>query len=406
MTEVITIPSTQTFKSKPKTKQVDLGNIGKVLITEQLKRQVDYLHAKCKNNEWSGILVYKHSGGDIKNLKDLEFTALDFYLMDIGSGTLTEFKYGSEIVDVCEVIPEAMEYTTGLMHSHHSMGAFHSGTDMDELENNAEVYNYYLSLVVDTKDTWKCKVAFPAKVKSQSTTVTELKDTNGEVIEATNNGSKEEVVHLIGDLTVEYMFDIPTVPQWVVDRYETIKEEKSRPAYAAGFYRGYGGFRDDWDFMADYRGGSGFSNAEANTVPTYRQGNLFRDTPERKENLIKEGDDLSEDKNSELNIKRFENAILFADHTMPLKIGVGIASLKMMPKYDLDMYFAILESNIEILHDNIYGTQNNRLLLDHISQVVDKLQTFATPGYGKRAGKTKNNVDLLIEFLEEYGLTN
>lgn len=141
---------------------IDIGTIGKIKISKKLEKQIQYLHARLGSVEWSGVLIFK-ANKDISSLRNLSFTAEQLYLQDIGSGASTEFDYNNEILDMYDLIPEAIERKIGLIHTHHTMGAYHSGTDMTELKDNADVYNYYLSLVVDTRGTYVCKIAIPSK---------------------------------------------------------------------------------------------------------------------------------------------------------------------------------------------------------------------------------------------------
>jgi len=115
-THVIT-PAKPFVKKEPVPTKT-LGNVGKIFISEELKKQIDFLHKKIGSIEWSGVLIYKHTGGEIKDLKDLEFHATNMFLMDIGTGAYTEFNYNEQIVAIYDVIPEAMESATGLIHTH------------------------------------------------------------------------------------------------------------------------------------------------------------------------------------------------------------------------------------------------------------------------------------------------
>lgn len=60
---------------------------------------------------------------------------------------------------------------TNLIHSHHNMTCFFSGTDMSELHDNAPNHNYYLSLIVnykeDTGNNWCAKVAYVTEEKKE-----------------------------------------------------------------------------------------------------------------------------------------------------------------------------------------------------------------------------------------------
>lgn len=385
--EEVKTEETTTVKSNPKIKpeEITLGTIGKIIIPIELKKQIDYLHKKVGSFEWSGVLVYKHESGNIEELNNLVFKAIGFYLMDIGSGTLTEFHYTDKIIDVYDNIPEAMECSIGLCHTHHSMGAFHSGTDMAELETNAGVYNYYLSLVVDTRETYKCKIAFPAKVKSNNNTEYSIKNTNGTTIELEDSEEKEFIAHLLGDLDVEIESTPDTIPQWFKDRYAEVKKEKdeaSKVRYTPGT-----AIRTFHDFEENR-----YSNTGA------YQRNLWDDVPD----IPFSGSPISKEPTTTDKLILFQNAILYADDSIALDIRKGIDTLKGLNPVEFEMYLSILDVNIGILHDNIYGVNEVLLLPHHLKAVTTRLALFTS---AKRS-KKEDNLDKLIEFLEEYALTN
>jgi len=96
----------------------ELGVIGKIVISEELKKHIDFLHYHIGRTEWSGILFYKHVSGDVSKLKNLTFEALNLYLMDIGTAGGTSFEYNEDVVDAYEKIEEAIECGNGLIHTH------------------------------------------------------------------------------------------------------------------------------------------------------------------------------------------------------------------------------------------------------------------------------------------------
>ena len=103
-------------------KTIEVNNIpkvGNIVITDKLKNKIDYLHRQIGTVEWSGILVYKLKSGNISNMKDLIFEAVDLYPMDIGSSVNTSFTYTPEdVVNMYDSIEDAIEMNIGLIHSH------------------------------------------------------------------------------------------------------------------------------------------------------------------------------------------------------------------------------------------------------------------------------------------------
>ena len=125
-----------------------IGTVGKIIIPEKIQKYIDTLHKYVGATEWSGILFYKLTKGNIKKFKDLEFTVQFIYPMNIGSSAYTEFDYNSQVMNAYDLQEDLIECSSSLIHSHHNMSAFFSGTDTDELLSNASNFNYYISLLI------------------------------------------------------------------------------------------------------------------------------------------------------------------------------------------------------------------------------------------------------------------
>lgn len=130
-----------------------------------------YLCQKVHDTEWSGVLFIRQLKGDLDNPDTLEFEAIDMFLMDIGTPGYTSFEYGPDLVDAYDQNDALMEdgVRTAMIHSHHTMGTFFSPTDKEELEDNTpEDVDMYLSLIVNNKLTWDCKISMFGKRKVTS----------------------------------------------------------------------------------------------------------------------------------------------------------------------------------------------------------------------------------------------
>ena len=204
-----------------------MSTIGKIIITKELSDSIDILHNIIKNKEWSGVLFYNLKSGKISDLKDLVFEAKYVYPMDIGTAATTEFDYSGELMNVFEIYPEAFECNTSLIHSHHNMQAFHSQTDMKELEDNSGLYNYYISLVVNFAKTPVCKIGFPTENKVECT----MLDENGQKFTISKLVKGVEIF----DLTVEY--ETSSEKPWLNDRIKEL-EKKNIPTVTQEF-RGF-----------------------------------------------------------------------------------------------------------------------------------------------------------------------
>ena len=150
---------------KPQKEVIVLENKTTLIISEDLRKDIDYLHLKCPGLEWSGILLYNIQEGSISTPENLLIKAERLFLMDIGTSGSTEYDYDESLLDMWEQIPDSENMKMGHIHTHHSMGIYFSETDMDELHDNAPNYNYYLSLIVGYKpgETYKAKIAIDSK---------------------------------------------------------------------------------------------------------------------------------------------------------------------------------------------------------------------------------------------------
>ncbi len=96
-----------------------LGTVGKIIISDSLKSQIDYYHRSIPGKEWSGVLFFKQIGGDFETLSNLEFLATNVYLMDIGNASYTSFENDGDIIDAFDAINDSeYESLMGFIHSH------------------------------------------------------------------------------------------------------------------------------------------------------------------------------------------------------------------------------------------------------------------------------------------------
>ena len=129
----------------------------KVLVNADIQRKVNYLHGKYPGLEWGGFLFY--TTNEAEDIKDLVITLVDFYPLDLGQSAFTSYTQTPEFAGFIADNPEYMSYNMGIIHSHHNMGAFHSGTDIATLKEQVEHFRNFLSVVVDTRLTWDVRLA-------------------------------------------------------------------------------------------------------------------------------------------------------------------------------------------------------------------------------------------------------
>ena len=138
-----------------------------LIIPEDVEVKIRHLCNRVHNIEWSGTLFYKVEG----SLDDGTFkaTCLDICVMDIGTVGYTEFK------DTPDIINYRVEHGLlqqgiyeGLIHSHHSMKAYFSGTDTNTLIDEGSDLNHFLSLIVNNDGQYVARITRKLKKKTKT----------------------------------------------------------------------------------------------------------------------------------------------------------------------------------------------------------------------------------------------
>jgi hypothetical protein len=222
------------------------------------------------------------------------------------------------------------------------MGAFFSGTDTKELKDNAKSYNYYISLVVDFKEEYKCKIVFPSK--STTTYMNKIKDLNGNTVEIPV--VKEEVVLLEGDLSIE-MITNNTVDTWVQNRLFEIQEKKRKEL--------------------------------ATTYPVIGTHKTYPSLWDYKEEITP--------MNSLNKIEEFFIELITFGSNKNYDFKTALNDLKSLNEDEIKIFIDDLDSNIAILHFNIFGEDEG--YYNHITSVIEILNKYK-----------HKNILTFIEFLE------
>lgn len=146
---------------------IEHSSVYKMIISEEVERKIRYLCSKISTIEWSGILFYTYSGSFADD--DLTIHCVDIFPMDIGNSGYTEF----------DMSPDAIAYMTennlldcqvGLIHSHHGMQAYFSGTDLNTLQSEGNDRNHFVSLIVNNAGQYVAAITKKLKTKSTITT--------------------------------------------------------------------------------------------------------------------------------------------------------------------------------------------------------------------------------------------
>ena len=236
--------------------------IGKLIITKEVQNIIDVLHKQIGSTEWSGSLFYKLTKGNIRDFKDLEFTVIGIYPMNIGSSIYTEFEYNSDFIVAHNIFKDSLECSTGLVHSHHSMKAFFSPTDDSELRENAGNYNYYISLIVAFDRNYVAKIAFPSKTK----TVVKYCIKNDKGVLETIEQEKESNELVIEELVVELPDKLVKI-EWLNDRINKLKEDSKAKLIVDNdtkMYRGLHSLIPEHPYKEDIV----FSNNSIKSIPS------------------------------------------------------------------------------------------------------------------------------------------
>ena len=124
-----------------------------------MHNKVSYLLKRFKDIEWSGPAWYKILKAE-KNGFPTKVELAYFKPIHLGHGTETEIdgeKLGKLLPKLYKAMPDLKTCYLGLIHSHHTMGAFLSGTDKDTAREQATSDGFFFSTVVASeKDPYAC----------------------------------------------------------------------------------------------------------------------------------------------------------------------------------------------------------------------------------------------------------
>lgn len=221
-------------------KEINIKDHCKLIINDHLWEQIRYLHSrpKLKGLEWSGVLLWNFKEGSVTDPENLVLEAQALYLMDVGTGTYTEYEHnGQDLEDMFKQYPQSdpfenddedTRWIMGHIHTHHNMEAYFSGTDLSELRENAPNNKYYLSLIVNYANKPVAKLCVTGK---QEATQIITKSIFGDKVE---NVPEKTVIYYI-DCDIE----IPSVNFNVGDEFKSRVESLTPVKPVAPAYTGY-----------------------------------------------------------------------------------------------------------------------------------------------------------------------
>ena len=115
-----------------------------------IQNKINYLLSRFKKTEWSGPAWYSIDKTDEDNFPT-EVSLQYFKPIHLGHGTETELdgdQMGKLLPRIYKRFPDLKDCFLGLIHSHHTMGAFLSGTDKDTAKDQAVKDGIFFSTVV------------------------------------------------------------------------------------------------------------------------------------------------------------------------------------------------------------------------------------------------------------------
>lgn len=202
---------------------VPLSNKPKLIISKELQAQIMYHHNKVGNIEWSGALFYEVVSGTIEHPSELVLKALQFHLLDVGTSGYTEYDFAcEEFLSVYDEFPDLMTKKMGHIHTHHNMATFFSGTDTDELHENAQNYNYYLSLIVNHASIPCAKIGLVGKRQTANPNIS-FKGESGNDTQFVFSSTQQNEETVIVEISCDVIYE---ADEFIEAHYEKIKASK------------------------------------------------------------------------------------------------------------------------------------------------------------------------------------
>ena len=144
-----------------------------------IQNKINYLLSRFKKTEWSGPAWYSIDKTDEDGFP-VEVSLQYFKPIHLGHGTETEVDgdaMGKLLPTIYKRFPDLKDCFLGLIHSHHTMGAFLSGTDKETAKEQAVKDGIFFSTVVASSGepfdcclTYKDQFGFTNLVEGEITT--------------------------------------------------------------------------------------------------------------------------------------------------------------------------------------------------------------------------------------------
>lgn len=183
-----------------------------ITIDESVIDIIRYLCDRISREEWSGVIFYT-TDGSITDLANFSINVKHLYPMQKGSASFTEYAFDDpEFINYRMKNPEVNMMRIGHMHSHNTMNTFFSGTDKDEVNENSEFHNYYLSIITNNFLDFSAAIGFRAKMQTPS--IIALNEDGLEYALSKEDVEIEESVVWVDCIVMKEL----KVPQFIIDR--------------------------------------------------------------------------------------------------------------------------------------------------------------------------------------------
>lgn len=232
--------STPKIEVKPQLERLSRNAKIPVHINETILDKIKFLCREISKVEWSGVLFYSVIGS-IKDPKNFRCIIEDILPMDKGTGAYTEYEYDDRVIDFIQADESRFNWRIGHIHSHNTMATYFSGTDMDELNDNCENHNYYLSLIVNNFMDMVAKIAYSASIENY---ILKAEDEDTKVYQETIQVSKQLMV--IYDCDIVKPCEALTVSNEFLDNVKNITSHKENKKFISTTKQ-LDLFADDWD---------------------------------------------------------------------------------------------------------------------------------------------------------------
>lgn len=271
-----------------------------LVIPKKVEEKIRFMCNKIGNVEWSGVLFYKVESKYKSFEKDPKscFIIEDFLLMDIGSGTYTEYEMNTDLGGYIADHPELALCCIGNIHSHNVMNAFFSSTDTNTLKEYGNDYDNFLSLIVNNAGTYCAAITVRSVVKEKVDTFI-VKYFFGERIQSSAKPfMRESIVVEYANLNIikeEAGTDFPELTNRIEELKQQAIEEKKKEQLLKckqltardSFYSG--NLQKDRGLFGSYDSNNSYNNY--GDYDDYDNYNPYREKPKETEDFYDEMND-------------------------------------------------------------------------------------------------------------------